>query len=225
VKYHVFVDFDGTITADDVSYLLFNKFAQGKAEAIVQKYRRGEASAVECLETECRIYNEQPVSEQEINAFIDSRKITDGFVQFVDFCRRHDIKITILSGGFDFYIKRILKSLELDDLAVLATPVVIKDGRIYPEFIYYDAGKCRRCANCKRERIKELTSDDEIPVFIGDGHSDSHGAHQAGIVFAKSYLAEYLDQNRIAYIGYNDFYDVIREFGNIMNETDSGISD
>ncbi len=209
-KYHVFVDFDGTVTESDVGYEFFRKFAQGRAEMIVQKYRRGEISAIECLQGECDIYNEYPAPLNEIKRFIDKQLITPGFIEFVDICERLDIPITVLSAGFDFYIEPILRRHGLDRLQVLCHPTVIKNGRIYPEFIYYDPKTCFSCANCKGARIRELLGADEKAVFIGDGHSDCHGALAADIVFARGFLKELLDARNVPNHVYRDFHDVAR---------------
>lgn len=212
MRYHVFVDFDGTVTVDDVGYKFFKRFAEERAEPIVQQYRRGEVSALDCLQKECDIYNEYPASAREIKEFIAGQKICGGFKEFVQFCRLHDIKVTILSAGFDFYIKPILTRIGLTDIELFATPTFLKQGRIYPEFIRYDKDVCQRCADCKGQRIRELSDKNALTVFIGDGHSDSHGADQADIVFAKSFLAEYLERERRDYVRYNDFFDIIRFF-------------
>ena len=216
MKYHVFIDFDGTITIDDVGYNFFKRFAFGKAEEIVRKYRRGEISAVECLKMECEIYNENPAPADKIDDFIDSQELTAGFLEFVEFCQANRIKLTVLSAGFDFYIDPILDKHGLGHLKVYDTPTVIKDGRICPDFIYYDETSCKLCANCKGKRIKEIAAKDEITIFVGDGHSDSHGALAADLVFAKSYLAEYLDKEKADYFKYNDFFDVTNKFSQII---------
>ena len=216
MKYHVFVDFDGTVTVEDVGYNFFKKFAHGKAEPVVRKYHRGEIGAVECLQAECDIYNAYPAPSKEIKKYIKQQKICDGFTDFIEFCRKNEIKVTILSAGFDFYIKPILDDLGLKDLDLFMTPTVIKHGRIYPDFIWYDESVCPTCANCKGQRIKELTTPDEIPVFIGDGHSDNHGAEKAKLIFAKSYLADHLKKHGIDYIPYKDFFDIIEKFGSYL---------
>jgi 2-hydroxy-3-keto-5-methylthiopentenyl-1-phosphate phosphatase len=208
------VDFDGTVTIDDVGYNFFKRFANGKAEPIVQQYRRGEVSAIECLQAECDIYNEYPASANEVKDFINDQKICSGFLEFVQFCQAKGIKVTILSAGFDFYIRPILNNIGLADIELLATPTIIKQGRIYPEFIRYDKKVCSRCADCKGQRIKELLNKGAIAVFIGDGHSDSHGAEQADIVFAKSFLAEHLEIHNKDYFPYDNFFDIIDIFRN-----------
>jgi 2-hydroxy-3-keto-5-methylthiopentenyl-1-phosphate phosphatase len=214
LKYHVFVDFDGTVTVDDVGYNFFKHFTNGRAESVVQSYRKGEVGAVECLQAECDIYNEYPAPARDVRDFIDRQQVSDGFEEFIEYCRANNMKVTILSAGFDFYIKPILGKIDTDGIELYATPTFFKNGRIYPEFIRFDEQICPRCADCKGQRIKELKSHGETAVFIGDGHSDSHGAEQADIVFAKSFLAEHLKAEGIDYIRFNDFRDIIKSFQN-----------
>lgn len=206
---HAFVDFDGTVTVDDVGYNFFKRFARERAEDVVMRYRRGEVSAVECLQTECDLYNDYPAPAREVRDFIGSQKLTDGFLQFEAYCRENSISLTVLSAGFDFYIRPILKKYRLEHLEVYSTPTFIKNGRIYPQFIYYDKDICPICANCKGARVQQLTAPDEQSVFIGDGHSDSHGAEKADLVFAKSYLAEYLKDHNAAFDSFENFHDII----------------
>ncbi len=217
-KYRVFVDFDGTVTEADVGYEFFRKFAEGRAEKIVLEYRRGRITAVECLRGECDIYNEYPAPFVEIKRFIEQQKLTPGFPEFVETCNRLDIPLTVLSAGFDFYIKPILHRHGLDRLPVLCNPTIIKNGRIYPQFIYYDPNTCLACANCKGARIRELLRAGESAVFIGDGHSDCHGALAADIVFAQSFLKDLLDAQKIPSYVYRDFHDVARALIEIVEK-------
>lgn len=216
-KFRAFVDFDGTLTALDVGYEFFRKFANGKAEPIVQKYRRGEITAIECLKKECDIYNEYPAPTSLVKRFIREQKITTGFREFAAFCEKQKIPLTILSAGFDFYIEPILNLNGLSHIPVICNPTIIKNGRIIPRFIYYDPKVCVACANCKGARIKEQIRPGETAIFIGDGHSDKHGAQAADIVFARSFLKEHLDKRNIPSFDYCDFHDVIRKLDQIMN--------
>jgi len=216
LKYHVFVDFDGTVTTDDVGYSFFKVFARGKAEEVVKKYRHGQITAVECLKGECDIYNEYPAPMLEVKRFIGRQQLTPGFTEFVSFCRRRDYRLTIISAGFDFYIDPILGKNGLADIEVLSNKTIIKNGRIYPEFVYYDEKSCRRCSNCKGLRIKEMTEPGEISIFIGDGHSDDHGAEAADIVFAKKFLAQYLENIQKDYLPFETFHDVIDKLATFL---------
>lgn len=218
MRYHVFIDFDGTVTVEDVGYKFFKVFTRGRAEDIVEKYRHGQVSAVECLQSECDIFNQEPAPADKVKEFIESQQLTPGFIEFVDFCRSENIRISVLSAGFDFYIEPILKKYNLEHLEVLSNRAIIKNGRIYPEFVYYEKSVCPECANCKGERIRQITGNGVVSVFIGDGHSDNHGAEASDIVFAKDHLAQYLDHKEIKYFRYADFFDVLGRLRRILEE-------
>jgi 2,3-diketo-5-methylthio-1-phosphopentane phosphatase len=209
LKYHIFLDFDGTVTTIDVGYTFFKVFAHGKAEDVVRRYREGAITAVDCLQGECDIYNEYPAPAAQVRDFINSQKITEGFSEFVSYCKKNEYPITIISAGFDFYIKPILEKIGKGDIEYLANATIVKNGRIYPEFTYYEPGSCIRCSNCKGLRIKELKKPEEISIFIGDGHSDFHGARAADIVFAKSFLADDLREAKIDFYQFVTFHDII----------------
>jgi len=211
LKYHVFLDFDGTITTVDVGYTFFKVFAQGRAEEIVRRYREGAINAVECLQGECDIYNEYPAPAAQVREFIKSQKITVGFNEFVLYCETNGYPITILSAGFDFYIKPILEKSGSGNLEYYANATIIKNGRIYPEFTHYNPELCQRCSNCKGVKIKQLKKPGEVSVFIGDGHSDYHGARAADIVFAKSFLADDLRKANVDFYYFDTFHDIIAE--------------
>jgi len=213
-RFDLFIDFDGTITENDVGYEFFKRFTHGKAELKVRLYREGKIDAVEVLQHECDLYNESPARESEVDKFIADQKIRPGFSEFVQYSKTANMNITVLSAGFDFYIKPILASHGFGDLKLLATPTRVIDGRLFPEFIHHDKTVCARCANCKGHQISKLLRQGHESIFIGDGHSDYHGALAADIVFARSFLAEMLNcQNRQFYL-YDNFCDIINALKN-----------
>jgi 2-hydroxy-3-keto-5-methylthiopentenyl-1-phosphate phosphatase len=66
-------------------------------------------------------------------------------------------------------------------------------------------GLCPVCGDrCKRRSLP-----DERPlVFVGDGWSDRCASLAADRVFARSGLADYLDEERVSYERYDTFHDV-----------------
>jgi 2-hydroxy-3-keto-5-methylthiopentenyl-1-phosphate phosphatase len=87
------------------------------------------------------------------------------------------------------------------------------DSSIGVEFPYIDRG-CRRCANCKRWHIETIRRNGEKTVYIGDGYSDRYAIKSVDTVFARHDLANYCDTRGIAYIPFEDFYDVLKHLEN-----------
>jgi 2,3-diketo-5-methylthio-1-phosphopentane phosphatase len=204
----VFIDFDGTITARDVGYEMFKKFTDGRTQPVVDRYRRGEVNSYTCLKTECEIWNQSPPAEKEVLEFLENQSITAGFSDFTDILKNDLVKTYVISEGFDFYIDAILNSNGFSRLERITNKAVYENGRMYPEFPFLGRG-CGECSSCKGFHIKRLTDPRTSAVFIGDGHSDFHGAESADIVFAKSFLKDALEKIGRDYFEYGDFYNII----------------
>lgn len=207
-EYAVFIDFDGTITVRDVGYEMFRKFTGEKTEPIVRKYRRGEVNSLECLITECEIWNQEPPPAREVLNHLREQEITSGFEEFIKEIEDQDIRNYILSEGFDFYIDEILRKAGLLHLERVTNRAVYDNGLVQPEFPYLGKG-CGECSNCKGYHIRRLADPRSSAVFIGDGHSDFHGSIAADIVFAKSFLGESLKNADRYHFEFADFYDIM----------------
>ena len=112
----VFIDFDGSITSEDVGYELFKKFTNGRTEPCVRKYRQGKINSFECLSTECEIWNNQPPKRREVLDFLQQQTLSAGFDDFLKLIKNNNIDSYIVSEGFDFYIDIILSSNGYHDI-------------------------------------------------------------------------------------------------------------
>jgi len=226
VRTAVFCDFDGTITRRDVGYHLYRHFSGGKNQELVEQWKAGHLSTRECLRQEAAMVH---ATEEEIIRFLDRFELDEGFPPFVELCRANNIDLTIVSDGLDFYIKHILDRHRLSRVPVMANIGRMENGGLYVEFPYHNH-TCRRCGNCKGERIREYRdarrSQTRI-VFVGDGYSDICAVREADVVFAKKDLEEYCGKNDIAFYQYGNFFDVARQMIALgyMSGMQSGTSD
>ena len=68
---------------------------------------------------------------------------------------------------------------------------------------------CTLCdRRCKRHALSVRHRGEPI-VFVGDGISDRCVSGMADLVFARSYLADWLDERGDAYVPFDDFHQVI----------------
>lgn len=211
----VFVDFDGTITANDVGYEMFSKFTSAATEPFVTEYRNGRIDSLECLSKECDIWNRKPPPVDEVVRYVRQQPIAGGFDRFLEYLRELNIEITVLSEGFDFYIDSILESNGLADLKRITNSADYRDGRLHPRFPYFESG-CGRCSNCKGYHIRKISRPEQSVVYIGDGHSDAHAADNSDIVFAKSHLEKYMVENGRGFIPFSDFHAVLGPLQDII---------
>jgi 2,3-diketo-5-methylthio-1-phosphopentane phosphatase len=210
----LFIDFDGTITRQDVGDAFFERFGGQRSVAAVEAYREGRLSAADCFREECAACGE--VDKAELDAFLDAQEIDPTFADLVRFAAQRGFPLAILSDGMDYYIRRILErhglsgvtsysnTLHLDPTVAGAHGVTFR-----PEFPYRDE-VCDRCACCKRNHILTLTPEDDLVVYIGEGYSDRCPARYADAVFAKDDLLTYCQKENISFYEYQTFADIVR---------------
>jgi 2-hydroxy-3-keto-5-methylthiopentenyl-1-phosphate phosphatase len=216
-RHLVFIDFDGTITENDVGYEMFKKFTFAATEPLVQSYRRGEINSRDCLAQECAIWNNSAPNPDEVFAYLESQPIRQGFDQFLGSLKEYDIAPTIISEGFNFYIDRFLAFHNLSHLARITNIAQFLNGKLSPQFPYYKLG-CDTCSSCKGYHIGRLRPLSSSAIYIGDGHSDLHASHAADIVFARSHLASIMtDENRY-FIEYANFHEILNQLEPLISK-------
>jgi 2-hydroxy-3-keto-5-methylthiopentenyl-1-phosphate phosphatase len=215
-RHMLFIDFDGTITANDVGYELFKKFTNGETETDVQLYRQKKLNSLECLSRECDIWNKHAPNHMDVYDHLDMQALSPGFIDFLKFLDKNNLQPIILSEGFDFYIDRVLVSHHLGHLEKITNKAVYENDLLTSQFPYYEMG-CKECSNCKGYHIGQLRSAKMSAIYIGDGHSDLHASRQADIVFAKSHLKALLETEERYFIEYDDFFFITTEVNKVLN--------
>jgi 2-hydroxy-3-keto-5-methylthiopentenyl-1-phosphate phosphatase len=207
----LFVDFDGTVTTQDVGNAFFRRFGGPVCDRLVSEYRDGKISAQACFRGETAAIGRLPAAEAE--AFLQEQQISSGFGTFVEFCRGRGIEFHIVSDGLDYYVRRILELNGIDGVSVFANTLSLSgqeagSAKITVSFPFA-AAECDRCACCKRNIILTRAGEDDIIGYIGEGFSDRCASQYADIVFAKDELQKYCQQENISYYLYSDFHDVV----------------
>ncbi len=211
----VFCDFDGTISAQDVGATVFNHFATNRNRGTVLQWIDRKIDSRECLIRECAYID---ASRAEIEAEVARIGLMKGFDKFVALMDQHGIPIHVVSDGLDFYIAAFLERHGLGHLEVYSNHAHFINGSLYPSFPYFIAG-CGLCGTCKGERVKSLSSEGELTVYIGDGFSDRCAVGVADLLFARDDLVGLAREKGVDWIDYEDFYDVIKYFGsNLLRE-------
>ncbi len=204
--YKVFIDFDGTITTEDVGEKFFLTFAdKEKSYAIVREWLDGKITSRETWERLCALVKN--LDKEKFDAFIDEITLDPYFIDFVQFLEEHGTEPIILSDGLDYYIERILKNHGLSHLKFYSNKMIFDGDGCRPEFPYTDE-ECNLCANCKRNHVIANSADDDFTFYVGDGFSDACPVQFCDFVFAKKTLLKYCEKNRITFFPYATFRDV-----------------
>ena len=203
------MDFDGTVTNQDVGEEIFRKFAdEEKVNKIIDDLLNDRISSRECWLNLCSAVSF--INKNEFDDFIVSIPLESTFVKFKDYCANENIDLLVLSDGFDYYISKIFEKNEINDLKFYSNHLEIVDGRLIPGFPYYDEASFSS-ANCKRNHIINHSSEDDFTIFIGDGNSDKDSIEYCDFIFAKDDLLRFCEKERITFFPYNNFDDVIKK--------------
>lgn len=215
--FKVFVDFDGTITRQDIGEEMFLKFGDPKkAYEIIKVWMNDEISSTKMWELLCKTV--KGFDQKVFAEFLESMELDPAFKLFLDYCKTNDIEVTVLSDGMDIYIDPVLKREGLDHLRVFTNKISIdENNNLIPSFPFTDE-ECKDCANCKRNHVITYSADDDYSIYIGDGLSDKCAAQFCDFIFAKSSLLKYCEKNRISYFPFRNFNDVIKRVDELVNK-------
>ena len=217
-KLKIFSDFDGTITIYDTWIEMGEYFINDKEAwaGVIKDFEKQKTGARECFIRECSLL--ESFDLDKFNEIIDKQKIDDKFIDFYTYCNIKGIPLNILSEGMDYYIERILTKYNLKVPFYSNRFVLNADKKgFHLEFPYSDSD-CIKCGTSKRNLLMNLTGEDEISVFIGDGFSDACVVNYADIVFAKKSLASYCWKNNITYFEWVDFGDIQRKIDKLLDK-------
>lgn len=207
----LFIDFDGTISKRDVIDRILEEFADERWLEWEEKWVKGEIGSRECLKEQFALVRAAP---EQLNEFLATLELDEGFLPLVDFCFESNIKIHIVSDGFDYYIRRMLEKAipnlqRLNEINVWANILTATGkNRWQTEFPYLPEVCADGCATCKPQ-VMEINNLSAAPsIFVGDGLSDRFAAQAANVVFAKGKLKDFCAENRIPLTEYNNLRQV-----------------
>ena len=199
----IYCDFDGTITKDDSVNKFFEMYASENWMDSEKLWIEGKISSRENASIQVGLLKK--ISQQQLDDYINSIEIDDYFLDFVDYVKLNNIKLTILSDGFDLFIQKILERYNLD-IPFYANKLIYKNGDFGIEFPYYNNNCDKKAGMCKCQKVKE-----DNFCYIGDGISDLCIASKADFLFASKNLHQYCSKNSIAHYYFENFNNVIKK--------------
>ena len=198
----IVIDFDGTITQDDLLDQIARDFGD---PAVYQEVEDAlHAGTMPLREVITREYAPVTTPLPELVAWVlDRVRVRPGFAEFVESAQRASWEVHVVSSGFEEFIGPVLER-EGVDVAVHANRVDARPEGWVVEWRYPES--CDHCdESCKRKLLPP-----GYVVYIGDGYSDRCAALASDRVFAMRGLARYLEEHGAAYEPFDDFTDVSR---------------
>ena len=206
----IYSDFDGTITKKDAVNTFFEMYAPREWLYYEQLWIDGKITSRENAIKQVGLLPE--ITPKQLNEYIESIEIDEDFPEFVRYVKSKNIKFTILSDGFDLFIRKTLEKHNINNVEVFANRLIYKNNKFSIEFPYYNSCCEVGAGMCKCGRVKEKNF-----CYIGDGTSDLCIAKKADLLFATKKLKNFCEENLINYINFNSFSNIIEvlERGNL----------
>jgi 2-hydroxy-3-keto-5-methylthiopentenyl-1-phosphate phosphatase len=199
-------DFDGTITDEDVSFVLLDAFAKGDWRRFLNKYQEGKIS-VGRFNTEAFIMVKE--DKQTLDSFITERaRLRAGFFKLLGYCRQRGFRFVIVSNGMGFYIKTTLKTLGVDNIEVFAAQAIFDPNGIKASYLGPDGTELQD--GFKEAYLRHFLKSGYRIIYIGNGTSDIPSARLAHHIFATGPLLSHCRQANLKCTPFADLNDVVK---------------
>lgn len=220
----IFSDFDGTIAQVDVTDAILNEFAEQEWQKVEEDWLAGRIGSRECLRRQMALVH---ASDDDLNALIDSVPLDPGFAVFQRWTCEHRLPFYVVSDGFDYVIRRILRRCGVDGELLngshlFASSMRVEGTRVKVDFPHGPEPCIHGCATCKPEVIRRLGFGQSPVIFIGDGLSDRFAVEAADIVYAKDKLLTFCRGHSIGATPFSTFADIERNLQPLVT-ADAGI--
>lgn len=183
---NVFCDFDGTITLEDGTDAILQRFALPAWREWEQLWTHGEISSLECLSKQVELIR---ADRDTLVQFAGELVIDPGIIALAHDCKDRDLPLTIVSDGLDLVVETVLARHNLSHIPFFANHIVWKPcGHPALEFPNASPACESRAGTCKCSITGVAHKRGVHSVYIGDGRSDFCVAEKMDVVYAKGAL-------------------------------------
>jgi len=199
-------DFDGTLTEEDVSFLILDAFATGDWRQLLADYREGKIPVGRFnMKAFAMVKADKPTLLQ----FVKSKaRIRAGFHELLAYCHRQGFEFVIVSNGLDFYINTILSDMGIDNIQVFAAQTRFVANGIDVRYIGPKGNQLED--NFKEAYVSLFLGRGYRLIYAGNGISDVSPARQAHHIFATGELLTCCQEINLNCTPFIDLNDVIR---------------
>lgn len=209
----IFSDFDGTIAQVDITDVILSELADPSWREIEEEWVNGRIGSRECLRRQMALVHASP---QDLDALIDAVPLDPHFAAFHCWTRRSGAPFYVVSDGFDYVIRRVLRNCGvngelLNGSHLFSSAMRVRDDGVEVEFPHWPQGCVHGCATCKPEVMRRVRGRHRPVIFIGDGLSDRFAVEEADVVFAKDKLLAYCREHRVPCTAFSTFADIEKQ--------------
>ncbi|MCI4372838.1 MAG: HAD-IB family phosphatase [Thermoplasmata archaeon] len=216
----VILDFDGTLVDPNVAIILVEEFAPNGREVAHEidiLLHEGKIGLREAWRRQVALLSADRMGEM-IKFARHRVPLRKGAHEMLALLKQHQIPVTVVSGGLEFYIREVLEREGLDLPIQSDRLTVLPSGQmsvVHP----FEHPTCRLCGICKAGIVDDRSSG-RRSVFIADGSTDRYGAESADIVFARRRLLEFCRRVGIPSFPFEDFEPVTAQLTRWLEGTE-----
>lgn len=198
------IDFDITISKNDSTDTLLQKYNPQFHKELKSKYRNGEITMREYLKNGLESLN---ITREEFIETLKLVKIDETFINFVN--SGYDFKI--VSAGTKLNISASLEheGIVLPEDKIISNDIFFQGNKITVTNPYLDLEEYYGVD--KKEIVEKHKKEGYEVIFLGDGPSDYRAMEVADGVFVRenTRAIKFCDENNIKYTKFNSFNEII----------------
>jgi 2-hydroxy-3-keto-5-methylthiopentenyl-1-phosphate phosphatase len=203
-----YCDFDGTISEQDMIGAIVRQFLPDTGQTIVDQVNAKLLTVRQGVEA---MMGQIPSHRfPEVKQFArEHTRVRPGFADFTNFCRTQGWRLTVVSGGFDFFVHPVLAPYR-DFVDVYCNTIDARGEFLRVVWSVPCDELCEGgCGLCKPTVIRQTKRADERMVVIGDGVTDLKQAQLADFVFARDKLLAECRRLALPHAPFTTFHDII----------------
>jgi 2-hydroxy-3-keto-5-methylthiopentenyl-1-phosphate phosphatase len=199
------VDFDGTITQEDVLDEIARTF--GDDEVYREVDEALDRNGITLHEVLRREFEPVRASLGEVVEWVHANaSIRQGFRELVELARERGWRVVVVASGFRQLIEPMLERAGIEGLELVSNEVDPDPSGW--RITFFDESRCEVCGEaCKRTTVRSVVDGGEV-VYVGDGYSDRCAAEDADRVFARRGLAAYLTERGVPFEPFENFFQI-----------------
>lgn len=208
MKLAVQCDFDGTITKEDVSFLILDTFVGDVWREMLTEYIEGRIPVGAFNKKVFAMVKADRQTQLDVIFHSDRVKIRPGLRELVDFCAQQGYRFIIVSNGLTFYIEALLERQGIKNVEVFAATNDFRPEGMIARYIGPDGREMD--AGFKEAYTRLLINDGYEVAYVGNGISDIYPSRLAVKVFATGDLLRKCEEEKLDFTPFDSLYDVVR---------------
>lgn len=198
-------DFDGTLTEEDVSFLILERFAEGDWKSILRDYQEGK---IPVGEFNYRAFNLVKKDRAALEQLVrEEARLRPGLDELVSYCRTKDIAFTVVSNGLDFYLETLLGHNGFGEVNIAASRTLFTPQGI--DARYYDVDGRELLNEFKAYHTHRFIEKGYRVFYAGNGTSDISASRLADHTFATESLLKYYRSEKLPHTPFHDLHDIV----------------